>query len=85
MTGNIIRSLRHHWPLIPIIVRVRDTKKIEQYYEAGASIVVPETLESTLQLAHTLLIEIGISDEESMDLVNKYRQEILSSEYKIKS
>jgi CPA2 family monovalent cation:H+ antiporter-2 len=85
VTGNIIRSLRHHWPLIPIIVRVRDTSKLEQYYEAGASIVVPETLESTLQLARTLLSELGIPEEESVDLINKYRQEILSSEYKIKS
>ncbi len=77
-TLNIVHSLRHKWPLIPIIVRVKSTKNIEEYYEAGATLVVPETLESTLQLTKNLLEKIGIEKEEARNIINKHRQEILS-------
>ena len=80
VTEAIVRSLRHEWPLIPIIVRVHDTSHMEQYYQAGATIVVPETLESTLQLMKTLLEQIGIEKEEANNITNKYRQEVFSRE-----
>ncbi len=78
MTESIVRTLRQKWPLIPIVVRVPDIHHINEYYEAGATIVVPETLESTLNLAHTLLEQIGMEEDVAQDIVKKYRQNILS-------
>lgn len=78
VTENMVRILRSRWPLIPVIVRVRNTQQLTQYYEAGATAVVPETLESTLQLVRTLMEEVGIEPQEASDIINKHRQEMLS-------
>ncbi len=78
VTENVVKLLRTRWPLIPIIVRVRTTQQLTEYYEAGATAVVPETLESTLQLVRTLMEEVGTEPEEVKDIINKHRQEMLS-------
>lgn len=80
VTERIVQLLRREWPLIPIIVRVKDTLKLGDYYGAGATAVVPETLESTLQLVRTLLEQTGIESQEADNIINKHRQEILSGE-----
>ena len=79
---QILHFLRREWPLIPIIVRVKDTLKLDDYYELGATAVVPETLESTLQLVRTLLLETGTKQEEAANIIDKHRKEILASEKK---
>lgn len=75
---NILNSLREKWPLLPIIIRSRDTHHIEYYYEEGASAVVPETLESSLQLVRTLLEQTGVATDEAENIVDKHRVEALS-------
>lgn len=77
VAGSIVKTLRQKWPLIPIVVRIRDVHHINEYYEAGATIVVPETLESSLKLVLTLFNQMGIEDECAVDVVNKYRQKAL--------
>ncbi|MEM7621172.1 MAG: cation:proton antiporter [Pseudomonadota bacterium] len=78
ITMSIVKTLRQKWPFLPIVVRVRDVSHIKEYYEAGATIVVPETLESTLQLVRTLLEQIGLEGEDAQDIIKKYRQKVLS-------
>lgn len=77
-THNILKALREKWPLLPIIVRSRDTHHIEHYYEEGASAVVPETLESSLRLVKTLLEVTGVKSDEAENIVDKHRIEALS-------
>lgn len=73
-----LNALREKWPLLPIILRSRDTHHIEYYYEEGATAVVPETLESSLQLVRTLLEETGVPNDEAENIVDKHRIEALS-------
>lgn len=77
VTGSIVKTLRQKWPLIPIVVRIRDIHHVSEYYEAGATIVVPETLESSLKLVLTLFDQMGIEEECAEDIVNKYRQKTM--------
>ncbi|MGH1351366.1 MAG: cation:proton antiporter [Methyloligellaceae bacterium] len=80
VADTIVRFLRKKWPLIPIIVRVQNTLQLDEYYDAGATTVVPETLESTLQLVHTLMEQIGVDKQEAYEIINKHRQEVLARE-----
>ncbi len=75
---KILNALREKWALLPIIIRSRDTHHIECYYEEGANAVVPETLESSLQLVRRLLEQTGIPYDEAENIVDKHRIEALS-------
>lgn len=75
---KILCSLREKWGLLPVIIRSRDTHHIETYFEEGANAVVPETLESSLQLVRTLLEQTGIPSDEAENIVDKHRIEALS-------
>ena len=48
---RMTRQLRRKYPNLPIISRARDADHAAALYQAGASDAVPETLESSLQLA----------------------------------
>jgi len=58
---RITRRVRGWAPDLPIIARARDADHAAELYRAGASDAVPETLESSLQLAETALIDLGIA------------------------
>jgi CPA2 family monovalent cation:H+ antiporter-2 len=54
---KIVRSVRELRPDLPILVRTQDDSKLEELQQAGATEVVPETLEASLMLAsHVLLL-----------------------------
>src|SRR3546814_14588476 len=54
-------QLRQKYPDLPIISRARDADHAAALYQAGASDAVPETLESSLQLAEAVLIDLGVA------------------------
>ncbi len=58
---RITRRVRGWAPNLPIIVRARDADHAAQLYSAGASDAVPEALESSLHLAETALIDLGVA------------------------
>lgn len=58
---RIVRKLRVQFPELPIIVRARDVVHAAQLYRAGATLAVPETLESSLQLSEAALVETGVA------------------------
>lgn len=82
VSDAVLQALRKEWPLVPIIVRVKDTQSIEEYYGHGASVVVPETLEATLSLVHKLLDYYDISPEMAQELTSQYRKEVLFYKHK---
>jgi CPA2 family monovalent cation:H+ antiporter-2 len=57
----LTRKLRARYPALPIITRARDADHAANLYLAGATDAVPETLESSLQLAEALLIDLGVA------------------------
>lgn len=56
---KIIRQVRAMEITIPILVRTRDDTNLERLQKAGATEVVPETLEASLMLASHLLLLLG--------------------------
>src|SRR5690606_29525352 len=61
---------------LPIIARARDTEHAAQLYRAGASDAVPETLESSLQLAETALVDLGIAMGPVIASVHQIREDL---------
>lgn len=53
------RAVRTAYPDLCVIARARDAEHAAQLYKAGATDAVPETLESSLQLAEAVLVDIG--------------------------
>lgn len=58
---RMTRRIRQRHPDLPIISRARDADHAAALYHAGASDAVPETLESSLQLAEAVLIDLGVA------------------------
>ena len=53
---RILRSVREVRDDVPILVRTQDDTKLEELQRAGATEVVPETLEASLMLLSHLLL-----------------------------
>jgi CPA2 family monovalent cation:H+ antiporter-2 len=62
---NTVRAMLREAPHVPIIARARDEAHAALLRQAGAEVVVPETLESGLQIAARAL-ELGGVEEEAM-------------------
>lgn len=77
---DIIHSLRAEFPLLPVIVRTKDSKDSNALYDMGAKHVVVETLESSLRLAQLVMESLGQRAEEAKQVVQKIRvQELQNS------
>jgi CPA2 family monovalent cation:H+ antiporter-2 len=58
---RMTRQLKLKYPDLPVISRARDADHAAALYQAGANDAVPETLESSLQLAEAVLIDLGVA------------------------
>lgn len=58
---RLVKKLRQQYPELPIIARARDASHAAALYRAGATHAVPETLESSLQLAEAVLVDMGVA------------------------
>lgn len=61
LAQQLVRKLRAAYPDLPIIARARDTFHATELYKRGATVAVPETLESSLQLSEAALVELGVA------------------------
>jgi CPA2 family monovalent cation:H+ antiporter-2 len=57
---SILKAVREQRPDLPVLVRTQDDAKLEALQAAGATEVVPETLEASLMLASHLLLLLGV-------------------------
>lgn len=77
---TVVSVARRIRPDLVIVARARDARHAKRLYEMGATDAVPETVEASLQLSETVLVEIGVP----MGLViasiherrDEYRQEL---------
>ena len=70
--------MRQVRPEIPILARARDLTECERLSAAGATSVVPELVEGSLQLGAVLLGTLGESAEEVTELLERFRRETYS-------
>ena len=76
---KIIQHVKKLRPDIPILVRTRDDSELEKLQEAGATEIIPETLESSLMLASHLLHVLHVP----MTQILRKIQEVRSHRYSL--
>lgn len=79
LCNKIVRAVRMSHPDLPIVARARDTDHATQLYRAGVSEAVPETLESSLQLAETALVELGVAMGPVIASIHQQREDLRQS------
>lgn len=57
---SLVRSIREVHPDLSVVVRARDADHASHLYGLGVSEAVPETIESSLQLAEAVLVDLGV-------------------------
>ncbi|MDI1294286.1 MAG: cation:proton antiporter [bacterium] len=76
LSVRVTKRVRGWVPDLPIIARARDTDHAAQLYRAGASDAVPETLESSLQLAETALVDLGVAMGPVIASIHQMREDL---------
>lgn len=72
---SILRQLRTLRPDLPVLVRTADDRNLEQLQAAGATEVVPETLEASLTLASHVLAMLDMPLERVTESIQGVREE----------
>lgn len=72
--SRAVEAIRNRWPGIPIFVRAWDMTHSDELFKLGATGVVPETLESSLQLAGQVLQSLGTPREAVGDIITRIRE-----------
>jgi CPA2 family monovalent cation:H+ antiporter-2 len=70
---KVLANARAHAPQVPVIVRTQDDRDLESLQKAGATEVVPETLESSLMLASHALALVGVPMRRVIRIVQDQR------------
>lgn len=76
LSVNITKRVRNWVSKLPVVVRARDTTHASELYKAGATEAVPETLESSLQLAETALVELGVAMGPVIASIHQKREDL---------
>eukprot|EP00210_Caulerpa_lentillifera_P005216 g4983.t1 len=80
-------TMKRHFPNVKTYVRAFDMDHARNLERAGAAVVVPETLEPSLQLAASVLAQVRVPEEEIGNILDEFRRdhfaelESLSLEY----
>ncbi len=70
-----VRAIRSEAPDVPVVARARDEQHAVALRDAGATLVVPETLESGLQLSGFALSALGVPEEAAGRILDLRREE----------
>lgn len=76
LAQRLVRKIRAAHPDMPIIARARDSFHAAELYRSGASVAVPETLESSLQLSEAALVELGVAMGPVIASIHEKRDEL---------
>ena len=71
---KVLASARSHAPQVPVIVRTQDDFELEKLQAAGATEVVPETLEGSLMLASHALALVGVPMRRVLRRIQEQRE-----------
>ncbi|HEX8484742.1 cation:proton antiporter [Sphingomonas sp.] len=76
LTVQLTRRMRAVAPDLLIVARARDAAHAAELYRAGATEAVPETLESSLQLSETVLVDLGVAMGPVIASIHEKRDEL---------
>jgi CPA2 family monovalent cation:H+ antiporter-2 len=74
---RVVATVREHWPELPVFARARDVHHAGHLLQLGATQVVAEAIEASLQLGEVMLRGIGIPPDAARDLVDEHRKQAL--------
>jgi CPA2 family monovalent cation:H+ antiporter-2 len=66
---------KEHAPHVPVVVRTKDDQDLAKFQIAGASEVVPETIEGSLMLATHALALVGVPMKRVIRMVQVQRSQ----------
>jgi monovalent cation:proton antiporter-2 (CPA2) family protein len=72
---RVVAAVRRECPDLPIYARARDTAHAVRLLAGGATHVIPETVEATLQLGEVVLTSAGLPEDAARKRVEQVRQE----------
>jgi CPA2 family monovalent cation:H+ antiporter-2 len=75
---RVVASVRERWPELSVFARVRDARHAKRLLRLGATRVVPEALEASLQLGEVVLQGVGIPPDAAHTVVNRRREQELT-------
>jgi len=75
VTRRVVAALRREHPDLPILVRARDRKRTLELERVGATAVVSEAAESSLQLGSVALKSLGVDEDEILCVIQEYRED----------
>lgn len=76
---HAVKGIRREYPQIPVFARSRDENHARMLKKAGATIVIPETLESGLQLSAVVLQTLGIAEGAATLIIQNERDRRISA------
>jgi CPA2 family monovalent cation:H+ antiporter-2 len=79
LAQRLTKKLHAAHPHVQIIARARDAHHAAELYKAGASMAVPETLEASLQLSETVLVDLGVAMGPVIASIHEKRDEFRES------
>lgn len=74
-----VRGIRREFPRVRLYARSRDEKHARALKMAGADVVVPETLEASLQLSAFVLEGMGLDERIVDDIVDRERDQFAAA------
>jgi len=75
VTRRVVAALRSHYPDLPILVRARDRSSTLELEQIGATAVVSEAAESSLQLGSIALKSLGVEEDDILCVIQEYRED----------
>lgn len=73
---TLVGLIRERHPELCVVVRARDSEHAGQLYKLGVTDAVPETVESSLQLAEAVLVDLGIGMGKVIASIHEKRAEL---------
>ncbi|MEM9749556.1 MAG: monovalent cation:proton antiporter-2 (CPA2) family protein [Pseudomonadota bacterium] len=80
IAARTVEAARESWPNLPVYVRAKDAAQAARLAELGATCVVPEALESSLQLSAQLLQALGFTQDAINQLTDHIRSEVYATQ-----
>ncbi len=71
---QVVETARRHWPDLVIYARARDRAHGARLIAQGATHVIPETIEASLQLGEMVLMGVGVPDAAARRIIEARRQ-----------
>jgi CPA2 family monovalent cation:H+ antiporter-2 len=73
---QIVAAVRAVRDDVPVVARARDGEHAIKLFKLGATDVVPEVLEASLELAGTVLTTLGVADDKVAGIIHQHREQL---------